>query len=390
MRRAPRYRGRVPLSPHVRLALSRTAAPFGEARPLPREAFVDPAIFAMDQALFAASWVPVAHESEIARPGQFCAAEVAGERVLVVRGADLQVRAFLDRCAHRGTPLTAGESGHLPTLELTCPYHGLRYDLGGRAETTGARSLGLAPNTHLPRVRAEVMSRFVLVCLAADTPPLQEWMGPSPPWLDRAGSHALRLGRRRVHDARANWKLLVENFQESHHFPHVHPSLEALTPKARSTSVTFGGRWLGGTMDIAEGAETVSEDGRLAGRPLVAHPDDLGRVHDALLFPAWLTSLQPDYLLSYRLVPRAPDRTTLIADIFFHDAARATDAEPHTVYSFWDRTNAEDRAVCERQQRGVATPSFSPGPYAPVEDGQHAFDRMLARSYLACDGEPST
>ena len=135
-------------------------------------------------------------------------------------------------------------------------------------------------------------------------------------------------------------------------------------------------------MEIAAGAETVSEDGRLAGRPLLAHPGDARLVHDALLLPAWLLSLQPDYLLSYRLVPRAPDRTTVIADIFFHQGARAGESEPASVYRFWDRTNAEDRAICERQQRGVASPSFRPGAYAAVEDGMQAFDWRLAEHYL--------
>jgi Rieske 2Fe-2S family protein len=372
----------VLLSRETVRALSQSAAPFGEAAPLPRAAYVEPAFFELDRALFAASWVPAAHESEIARPGQLRAVDVAGERVLVARGADLAVYAFIDRCVHRGTPLTEGDGGLCAELSLTCPYHGLRYDLTGRADPGSAPALGIAAGARLPAVRAARWNGFVLVCLSSETAPCDAWMGPSPPWLERASHHALRLGRRRAHDVAANWKLLVENFQESHHFPHVHPSLEARTPWARSTSVALGERWLGGTMEIAEGLETVSEDGRLAGRPLVAHEADARLVHDALLMPAWLLSLQPDYLLSYRLVPRAPDRTTVIADVYFHQAARATDAEPHAVYGFWDRTNAEDRAICARQQRGVASPSFTRGTFARVEDGQYAFDRRIAEHYL--------
>ena len=50
----------------------------------------------------------------------------------------------------------------------------------------------------------------------------------------------------------------------------LHPSLEALTPWARSASVTLDGRWLGGTMELVDEADTVSEDGRLGGRAMVA------------------------------------------------------------------------------------------------------------------------
>jgi len=375
----------VPLAPRVLRALSQTAAPFAEASPLPRDAFVDPAFFAMDQRLFGSAWSVVGHDSELRRPGQFRAAEVAGERVIVARGADLELHAFLDRCVHRGTQLTTGDGGALPGLALVCPYHGLRYDLAGRAEARSAPALRLAEGARLPQVRVARWNGFVLVCLSESTPPCEEWVGAGPPWLGRASHHALELGRREVHEVRANWKLLVQNFQESHHFPHVHPSLEALTPWARSASVTLGGRWLGGTMELVDEADTVSEDGRLGGRALVAHAGDRRSIHDAWLFPGWLTSLQPDYLLSYRLVPRAPDRTTVIADILFHSASRGDGVDLAAVFSFWDRTNAEDREICERQQRGIESPSFEPGAYARVEDGQHAFDRRMAQAYLGLE-----
>ena len=109
----------MPLAPRVLRALSQTAAPFAEASPLPRDAFVDPAFFAMDQRLFGSAWSVVGHDSELRRPGQFRAAEVAGERVIVARGADLELHAFLDRCVHRGTQLTSGDAGVLPELALS-------------------------------------------------------------------------------------------------------------------------------------------------------------------------------------------------------------------------------------------------------------------------------
>jgi Rieske 2Fe-2S family protein len=380
----------VLLAPDVARALERTAAPFEEASPLPRAALVEPAFFELDLRLFEASWVPVAHESELARPGQMVAVDLAGTRVVAARGADLELHAFQDRCAHRGVPLTAGDRATCASLELVCPYHGLRYDLTGRALSASVRALGLEGDVRLPQVRVARWNGFVFVCLSPRAPALAEHMGPVPPWLPRASLHALRLGRRRVHEVRASWKLCAANFQESHHFPHVHPALEAITPWSRSTSEIFAGAWLGGTMEIADGAETVSEDTRIAGRPLVAHEEDARHVHDALLVPAWMTSLQPDYFLSYRLLPIAPDRTTVIADIYFHEAAGATDTEPGAVYAFWDRTNAEDRAICELQQRGVNSPHYRPGPYARSEDGQHAFEQRLARYYLASAQEGSS
>ncbi|MBK8257503.1 MAG: aromatic ring-hydroxylating dioxygenase subunit alpha [Polyangiaceae bacterium] len=346
-----------------------------------------PTFFDLDRELFNAAWIPIAHESELAAPGQYCALDFFGERIVVVRGADFAVRGFLDRCVHRATPLTEGAGGALRDLCFTCPYHGLKFDLAGRADPRSAPWVGVKEGSHLAPVRVYTFMSFVWFCLSPTTPDLPAWMGAPPQWLLRASLHALRLGRRRVFEAAANWKLLVQNFQESHHFSTVHPSLEARTTWRRSTSSVVGDKWFGGTMELAVDAETVSETGKLDGRPPVAHADDLRCVHDALLFPAWLTSLQPDYFLSYRLIPKAIDKTTIMTDIYFHTASRADDMSPSDVYTFWDRTNAEDRAICERQQRGVSQPSFTTGFYAPVEDGQHAFDQRVAAYYLERDGD---
>jgi len=78
----------------------------------------------------------------------------------------------------------------------------------------------------------------------------------------------------------------------------------------------------------------------------VAAQGDRRRVLDALVFPLWLTSLQPDYLLTYRLAPLAVDRTPVVAEIQVHPGALAPGADVEDVVAFWQRTNAEDRAIC--------------------------------------------
>jgi Rieske 2Fe-2S family protein len=135
-------------------------------------------------------------------------------------------------------------------------------------------------------------------------------------------------------------------------------------------------------MELAKGFETVSESGKRNGRPFVAAEEDRGRVLDALVFPLWLTSLQPDYLLTYRLSPLAVDRTLVVAEIHVHKGALADGTSLDDVFAFWERTNAEDRAICERQQRGLAARHGAPLRYAQSEDGLHAFERIVAARYL--------
>lgn len=363
---------------------------FPHASPLPAFVFSDPAVFALDERLFGESWLPIGHVSELSEPGAFVVSEIARERVVVARGPDLELAAFLDGCLHRGVPLFDKPSGRLASLEVVCPYHGLRYDLRGRADPSSCPAVRLGARKALRPVRVSERFGFVFVCLSERTADIDEWLGEVPPWLEAASLFALRLGHRAEHLVSCNWKLLVQNFQESHHFDRVHPGLAAATPARESTSRSFTGRFLGGTMKLASGCETVSRSGSRMQRPFVAGPDDRRDVYDALLMPAWLTSLQPDYFLSYRLRPLSVAETCVTADIYFHAAAFDGAFDASDVVSFWDGTNAEDRAICERQQRGVTAPSFQPGPYATVEDGVFAFDRRLVDAYraLLSEGEP--
>lgn len=353
-------------------------APLAEARPFGGRAYADAGIFAFERrAIFERAWSCVGREEELDLPGRWIRTDVAGEPVRVVRGADLGLRAFLDVCRHRGAPLGTAPCGR--DARLVCPYHGWTYGLDGRLLDAPFAPAGFDRDVHgLVPVRVDASRGFVFVTTDAEAPPLDAWLGAVPPWLDALPP--LRRGRRTTYEVGANWKLLAENFQESHHFPGVHRALERLTPTAEARSWLEGERWLGGTMELRD-AETVSTDGRRHGRPLLHGAP--ARVHDALLFPDLFTSLQPDYLLVYRLVPRAVDRTEVTADVHFHAAAFSPGFAPDDVYAFWDRVNDEDRAICEAQQRNVGSRAFDPACYATVEEGMHAFDRLVARIHLA-------
>jgi Rieske 2Fe-2S family protein len=353
--------------------------PLEHARGLPARAYLDAGVLAFERtAIFARSWACVGRESDVEQPGSWVRAELGGDDAIVIRGDDLELRAFYNVCRHRGTPLLDGDAGRCRTLE--CPYHGWRYATDGALleaphaprELTRA-DFGLSP------LRVARWQGFVFVSRGPLAPELAEWMASPPPWLVDVDLRQARRARRVRYAVAANWKLLVANFQESHHFVRVHPALERLTPTARATTLLTDGPWLGGEMEIA--TDTVSTSGSRAGRPLLVGKDRERRVFDAMLFPALLTSLQPDYFLTYRLEPLAAARTEVFAEIFVHPAAR--DESLSEIFDFWDQVNAEDRAICERQQRGVASAGYAPGPYTSVDEGVHAFEQLVAR----CHGE---
>ncbi len=86
--------------------------------------------------------------------GELCGVRVAGEPVLLVRFAD-GIRAYADRCAHLGMPLSRGR---LEGDELACPAHAWRYDMR-TGEGTNPRHVRLA------RYAVKVVDDEIFVCL---------------------------------------------------------------------------------------------------------------------------------------------------------------------------------------------------------------------------------
>ena len=114
---------------------------------------------------------------------------------------------------------------------------------------------------------------------------------------------------RRVYPVRANWKLIVQNYSECLHCPVVHPLLHEQSHYMSGENDTPRPTWIGGRMDLRDGVETLSMDGR-SGRaclPGLREPQTR-QVHYYALLPNLLLNLHPDYMLTLTLWPRAVDQ----------------------------------------------------------------------------------
>src|SRR5258707_306039 len=92
--------------------------------------FTDETIFEAElERIFYRYWVFLAHESEIPAPGDYARKEIGRHSIVVTRGADGEVRAFFNRCRHRGTAVCRYERGNAEFFR--CPYHGWTYNNKG-------------------------------------------------------------------------------------------------------------------------------------------------------------------------------------------------------------------------------------------------------------------
>jgi Rieske 2Fe-2S family protein len=198
----------------------------------------------------------------------------------------------------------------------------------------------------------------------------------------------LAVAARHSYEIAANWKLIHENYQECYHCSEIHPELCEVTPPDSGYSIDIRGLYVAGPMDFYEGVETMSLDGRSYGVPIRGLRDhQLREVGYFGIFPNLLISPHPDYVLTHRIEPLAPDRSYVECEWLFPPEALDLEAfDPSYAVDFWDITNREDWAACESLQRAAASRGHRPGPMSTVwEGGVYMQVRMIANGYLRGD-----
>ena len=169
------------------------------------------------------------------------------------------------------------------------------------------------------------------------------------------------------YDVAANWKVIVENYQECYHCSMIHPELCRVSPPRAGRTSSATGNWVGGWMDLREGAETMSLDGRSGGAAMARLDEHEQRtVMYVAVLPNLLISLHPDYVMTHLLVPLTPDRTRIRCSWAFPAEVAAREGfDPAYAVDFWDLTNRQDWSACESVQRGMAAPALRARPARP-------------------------
>lgn len=189
---------------------------------LPLAVFSDPTLYALEkERIFARTWVFLAHETEIPRPGDFVLRYIADDGFIVTRGDDGQVHVLFNACRHRGRQVCRAERGHAG--RFTCPYHGWTYKNTG--ELVGVpHQKAIYGETGLDRTqwgllrapRVESWRGWIFANLDSQAPPLDTFLGGMQWYLDfytnksAAGLEVVGAPQRWV--VQANWKLGTDNF----------------------------------------------------------------------------------------------------------------------------------------------------------------------------------
>ena len=350
------------------------------ARTLAREYYTSDALLAEeDERIFRTQWLCVCRESDLAEPGAFKLHDRFGESVLVVRGRDGTVRAFQNICRHRGTKICDVASGRFSET-IQCPYHAWTWSTDGR--------LVGAPHMHevegfdkrdypLLTLPVAIWEGFVFVSYSDAPPEFAQAFRPVLNRFARFGVPGLVRVARRDYEVRANWKLIMQNYNECLHCPMIHPELNQLLPYTSGANDLHDGPFLGGYMDITQPNDSVTMTGRSCGRFLGDLPsEDERRAYYYSLWPNMMLSLHPDYANWYSVWPLSPDRSVVTCEWMMHpDTTSARGYDPDGAVELWHTVNAQDWHICEQSQAGVSSRRYTPGLYSPRESIPAAWDR---------------
>jgi glycine betaine catabolism A len=336
-------------------------------------------IFAAEEArVFGREWLCVGREEALARTGDFFTVRRAGESLIVTRDGSGTVHAFYNVCRHRGTRLCERDSGHFQG-SIQCPYHGWTYGLDGALKV--ARNMAEVPGFDrgeypLKEAAVALWEGFVFISLDARSP-FDDAFAPLIGRFARWNVGGLKTARRVSYELACNWKLVFLNYSECYHCPLVHPQLDKLSPSDSGRNDLSEGPFLGGYSEMRQAGTSLTMSGHSSRTPIgTVSGEELGRVYYYTIFPSFMLSTHPDYVMVHYVEPLAADRTRVACEFLFDPRTMADPAfDPSDVVEFWDLTNRQDWHVNELTQLGLSSRAYSPGPYSNAEGLLSAFDR---------------
>ena len=197
-------------------------------------------VLAKEQALlFRRSPQVVGFSAQLQGPGDYFTHDLTGVPILVVRGREGRVNAFLNVCRHRGARVTEGCGQAVKTW--ACPYHAWSFDTAGKLvgipDAYGFD--GMDHDAHA-LVRLPVAEHLGLIWVnptPGATMDIEAYAAPLAPDLASYGLDRWAYLDGRVLQRRINWKMVNDTFWEAYHVKFLHK--KTIAPLFMRNMITF-------------------------------------------------------------------------------------------------------------------------------------------------------
>ena len=362
------------------LGLYDETAPLAEAYTIPAPWYLEPEILRLEnERVFGGNWIAVGRVDQVKLAGEFFTAELAGEPLLVVRGADGELRAFYNVCRHHAAAVATAPCGMAQSFR--CPYHGWNYGLDGTLkgmpEFAGVCNFDRATNGLVP-VAVETWENFVFVNLAENAISLRSYLSDIDERVAPLALNSLYFQSRRDYTLNCNWKVYVDNYLDGvYHVPHLHKGLNSVLDYAHYT-IENGERFC-----LQSSPMVVSEE-----HAEVSATRTRDRAWYFWLYPNFMINVYEGVMDTNLVLPMGPDKCRVVFDFFFADVSPEREEQNAASVETSDRVQEEDVGICESVQRGLASRAYGAGRLSVRrEAGEHLFHRLLARDLKRAGGD---
>jgi Rieske 2Fe-2S family protein len=394
---------------------------------LPRELYSDAEVYRLDvERVWRRGWLFAGHSVEIQRPGDYFLVEIDADSVIVLRGHDGAVHAMHNVCRHRGSLICDAPAGRVH--RLLCPYHQWAYDLDGSLVACRGMHESLDKSRlGLHRVHVREVAGLLFISLAETPLPFEPARDVFSALASPQGLTRARVAKAIDYVVKANWKLVWENNRECFHCNVNHPqyikanfdhfnaddtapqthaamtgavarseakwAADGLAVTHKQTGMTVfpdpeGEVWFSANRTpLADGYLSETMNGKAVAPLMGDYKDaDVGTLRMRALPNFWNHS-SCDHAVSTRLLPAGPQLTAIrVYWLVDANAVEGRDYELKDVLPFWQLTSEQDWEICERQQRGVNSNAYVPGPYSTYKE--YNVDRFV-RWYVRRITDPS-
>lgn len=316
--------------------------------------------------------------ADLASPGDRMSLESGGVPIVVVRAPDGGVRAYVNVCRHRAAPLVRG-------LEVTnersfvCPFHGWVYDtadgslLGQPRSCDGFDGVNPIELSMLPLAVEEAHGMVIVRPGGTASLDVEEWLSGLGDELQSLNFASVVPYKSASTTWQCNWKLLIDTFLESYHVPTLHKaSLAAAYIGAASPFDAFGphNRIVVPQAAILEQAPKPRDEWELLPTAVLQY----------FLAPNLIISNLYGYVMTWRFVPEAVDRTVVEHALYTYHLASTAEDRAHFDARFEAAravTSNEDFPESERVHRSLASGMVDATVIGRNEPGIVHFHEMI-------------
>ena len=364
----------------------------------------DPDIYRREiDEIFLKAWLYAGHQSEIPNVGDWFLFEFAEESVIIVRNRENEINAMLNVCRHRGSRVCVESSGC--SKRLTCRYHGWTYDLDGQLRAAAHMGEDFDKSEiGLKRISVGVLDGMIYVNFAEEPAPFSLVREGLKQCLEPYDLANAKVAHRQSYPIASNWKLAVENYTECYHCAPAHPEYSKGHSLAHPDSKTehlygevmaragacglsdktvnqyylgapaFGADFTFDRYPLLGDYLTGSEDGQPLAPLLGTIREYDGGATDMQVGPVTFSLIYCDHVVIYRFTPLSKDTSDCnITWLIRGDAEEGKDYDKDKLVWLWDVTTHADKTITERNQQGVNSRYYVPGPLSQMEDYTWSF-----------------